>query len=254
MSTNFWEIDNDPDGDEDDETTNTNPAAGSFFHKVPDEQEGNEKNIAATNYNDPNRSENEAFEFNLKKALDLRQKPSLAQQESTIQGVPTKGFGKQSGAKQKQPANKSAKQKDTNDSSSSYIEISNSINNLPQIKLQSNAVNDPTKPEIDDQGYTIYTDETTGAKSRVFEALIEYPCEFKIKIVGANEGPFVADMVELVAGHTNVHDSSNIKHSITNVKSGKWVSVTIMAPVQSSQMLYELYEIIDRDPRVKFKF
>ena len=166
------------------------------------------------------------------------------------------GFGKQSGAKQKQPANKSAKKKDTKDSSSSsYIEISNSINNLPQIKLQSNtnAVNDPTKPEIDDQGYTIYTDETTGAKSRVFEALIEYPCEFKIKIVGANEGPFVVDMVELVAGHTNMH-SSNIKHSITNVKSGKWVSVTIMAPVQSSQMLYELYEIIDRDPRVKFKF
>jgi hypothetical protein len=35
---------------------------------------------------------------------------------------------------------------------------------------------------------------------------------------------------------------------------GKWASVTVKAPVESSKMLYELYENIDKDPRVKFKF
>ena len=40
-------------------------------------------------------------------------------------------------------------------------------------------------PEYDDQGYTLYANEETGEKQRVFEALIDYPCEFKMKIIGA---------------------------------------------------------------------
>ena len=72
-----------------------------------------------------------------------------------------------------------------------------------------------------------------------------------MKIVGANEGPFVTDIVDIVASCTKVH-ASKIKHS-TKVN-GKWVSITVMAPVTSSEMLYGLYEVIDRDPRVKFKF
>lgn len=72
-----------------------------------------------------------------------------------------------------------------------------------------------------------------------------------MKIVGANEGAFVSDIVGIVADCTKTHQSK-IKHN-TKVN-GKWVSVTVMAPVKSSEMLYELYEVIDRDPRVKFKF
>lgn len=160
------------------------------------------------------------------------------------------GFGKKLSKKQQRPSSKTK----TSKKQDSYIEISNSVQNLPEITRKPQPViNDPSKPEVDDQGYTLYTNEETGEKSRVFEALLDYPCEFKIKVVGANEGPFVRDMVQLVASHAKKNYDS-IKHSVTTVKSGKWVSVTIMAPVESSQMLYELYEIIDRDPRVKFKF
>ena len=60
---------------------------------------------------------------------------------------------------------------------------------------QDPPVNDPTKPEFDDQGYTLYTDNETGKKSRVFEALVDYPCEFTMKIVGKNEGSFVEEIV-----------------------------------------------------------
>ena len=35
---------------------------------------------------------------------------------------------------------------------------------------------------------------------------------------------------------------------------GKWTSVTVKAPVENAEMLYSLYENIDCDPRVKFKF
>jgi len=110
-------------------------------------------------------------------------------------------------------------------------------------------INDITKPEYDDQGYTLYQDEETGEKRRVFEALVEYPCTFTIKIVGANEGTFVQEMVDLVAESCHV---PTVPYSTKQM--GKWTSVTLEAPVQSAEMLYLLYENVDRDPRVKFKF
>jgi putative lipoic acid-binding regulatory protein len=112
-------------------------------------------------------------------------------------------------------------------------------------------VNDPTKPEFDDQGYTLYTDNETGKKSRVFEALVDYPCEFTMKIVGKNEGSFVEEIVAVVADACE-SSPENISHSVRAV--GKWTSVTVQAPVKSSEMLYALYEKVDLDPRVKFKF
>lgn len=112
-------------------------------------------------------------------------------------------------------------------------------------------INDPTKPEFDDQGYTLYTNQETGEKARVFEALVEYPCIFTMKIVGANEGSFAEEIVAVVAEacETKVE---KVSHSVR--AKGKWTSVTVKAPVKSSEMLYALYEKVDLDPRVKFKF
>lgn len=114
-------------------------------------------------------------------------------------------------------------------------------------------LNDVTKPEYDEQGYTLYADERTGKKSRVFEALVEYPCDFTLKIVGANEGQFVTDIVQLVAESCEVSIEA-LHGKWTTRLNGKWTSVTVQAPVQSADMLYSLYQTIDRDPRVKFKF
>lgn len=113
------------------------------------------------------------------------------------------------------------------------------------------AVNDVTKPEYDSEGYTVYTNEVTGEKSRVFEALVEYPCHFTLKIVGANEGSFVQDVVQIVADSCHVEKADV---PFTTREMGKWTSVTVQAPVASAEMLYLLYENIDKDPRVKFKF
>lgn len=112
-------------------------------------------------------------------------------------------------------------------------------------------VNDVTKPEYDKDGYTVYTNEMTGEKSRVFEALVEYPCQFTMKIVGANEGTFVQDVLQIVADSCHVEKETV---SFSTREMGKWTSVTVHAPVANAQMLYSLYENIDKDPRVKFKF
>lgn len=106
-------------------------------------------------------------------------------------------------------------------------------------------------PEYDDQGYTLYANEETGEKQRVFEALIDYPCEFKMKIIGKNEGAFAKEMVQVVADSCNVQ-SDVVK--FTERVNGKWLSITVFAPVENAEMLYALYENVDRDPRVKFKF
>jgi len=125
-----------------------------------------------------------------------------------------------------------------------------SASNKPYIGIGPPSANDVTKPEYDKNGYTLYTDEKTGEKSRVFDALVEYPCKFTLKIVGANDGTFVEDMLVIVQSTCEVEDS--IDHSVKI--NGRWTSVTVHAPVANAEMLYQLYENVDRDPRVRFKF
>lgn len=197
--------------------------AGSFFHQVPDDDDKDKIDVP-----EEPADIDDAFSELLKK----RKKPSRASKPSTIDGVPTStatGFGKAKPTKSSKP----------------YVAIG------PDGVEPKKPINDPTKPEFDDQGYTLYTDNDTGEKSRVFEALLDYPCDFTMKIVGANEGSFVREIVALVAEACDT-ESEELKHTTRSV--GKWTSVTCICPVKSSEMLYSLYEKVDLDPRVKFKF
>lgn len=196
------------------------PLAGSFFNEVPDNGD--------TNDGEGRKDLDESLEDLLRR----RKQPPKASAPSTINGIPTSqatGFGKL----ESKPAAATKKP---------YIGLG-PPDNKP--------LNDVSNPEYDDQGYTLYADEETGEKSRVFEALVEYPCNFTMKIVGANEGSFVSDMVQVVADSCD-EQVETIEYS-TKVM-GKWTSVTVQAPVKNAEMLYMLYENVDRDPRVKFKF
>mmetsp|Transcript_17466 Transcript_17466/g.48453 ORF Transcript_17466/g.48453 Transcript_17466/m.48453 type:complete len:263 (-) Transcript_17466:2170-2958(-) len=207
--------------------------AGSFFNPIPDDA-GNDDDSSgkegeaegATSQSNDDKPEGD-MEDELFQVLRQRKGAAKVYKPSTIKGVPTSkatGFGA--------PKKTSSKP---------YVAIG------PPDKR----VNDPTKPEYDDQGYTLYSDEKTGEKSRVFEALVDYPCIFTMKIVGANEGAFVEEMVALVAEACET-ELANVTHS-TRVM-GKWMSVTVKTPIQSAEMLYSLYAKVDQDPRVKFKF
>lgn len=203
--------------------------AGSFFHQVPsdDDDDDEKEEIDET----PSNVDDE-----LSALLRRRKKPSRASRPSTINGVPTAqatGFGNTRKGKE--------------GPSKPYVAIG--PNGIEQQRPVN--VNDPTNVELDDQGYTLYTDEKTGEKSRVFEALLDYPSDFTLKIVGANEGSFVSEIVALVAEACETIPE-NIAHTTRSM--GKWTSVTCTCPVQSAEMVYALYEAVDRDPRVKFKF
>jgi uncharacterized protein len=211
--------------------------SGTFFNPVP-ENNGSDKNNNDDNDDTDESDGDEKDKLDLDKSLERllkeRNAPALASQPSTINGIPTSqagvGFGFTKTTTTKVTVTKP------------YIGVG-----VPDIPL-----NDVTKPEYDDQGYTLYADEKTGEKSRVFEALVSYPCNFTMKIVGAKEGTFVEEMLQVVADNCQVEDITTIQHSTRTM--GKWTSITVEAPVKSAQMLYQLYEAIDRDPRVKFKF
>lgn len=227
--------------------------AGSFFHQVPPSDDESSSSVDKNGSDSDSITNNkevgtDSFDDEISKLFRQRRKKPLASQSSTINGVPIEkatGFGK--------PKEGTSSSKKSGNKSTSETKL---IKNKPispyiAIGTPDQPVNDPTKPEHDDQGYTLYTDTQTGEKSRVFEALVDYPSIFTMKIVGANEGTFVPEIVALVAEACET-DVTEIKHS-TKVM-GKWVSVTVKAPVQTAEMLYSLYEKVDLDPRVKFKF
>jgi putative lipoic acid-binding regulatory protein len=240
------------------------PPAGSFFHQVPDDDEDDDElevndgiyeDEIVENLLDNLAVENEVvseqqqqqdddsiamgdFDDAVSKLIRQRRKKPRASQPSTINGVPTKGFSKAKATNTKKGGNKAS-------SSKPFVAIGPTGVTIPE------PINDPSRPQVDDQGYTLYTNEETGEKSRVFEALVDYPCVFTMKIVGANEGTFVEDILAVVADATE-SEMSDLSHSTKAM--GKWTSVTVQAPVQSSEMLYTLYEKVDLDPRVKFKF
>ncbi|CAN0250142.1 unnamed protein product [Discosporangium mesarthrocarpum] len=90
-------------------------------------------------------------------------------------------------------------------------------------------------------------------KERAFEYLVEYPCEFEIKVIGMNEENFASDIAETVGNVCGV-GKTKVRFSVRGTNSGRFCSVTVHAPVSNADMLYKCYEMIDQDPRVKFKF
>lgn len=119
------------------------------------------------------------------------------------------------------------------------------------------------------------TDETkveaTGPQA--LRDLVEYPCEFVIKVIGLREvqfevlmpcgtalltinplsqNEFARDMVAIISRVTGVEPSS-IFFSTRPGSGNKYISVSIHAPVASADILYECYAELSRDPRVKYK-
>jgi len=194
--------------------------AGSFFNKVPDKDDDDDDDEKKEPQTPPPPPSSNAMDVN------IVQESSLKPDGMKISSTAAKGFGSVNlKATKKKP--------------------------YTALGPPDRQINDVTKPETDKDGYTLYENEKTGEKKRVFDALVEYPCKFSLKVVGAKEGSFIQDIVQIVA------DSCNVKVddiSYTTRDKGKWVSITLKAPVDSAEMLYQLYEDVDKDSRVKFKF
>jgi hypothetical protein len=71
------------------------------------------------------------------------------------------------------------------------------------------------------------------------ETLLEFPCDFPIKVMGRAEPGFDSMVVELVRKHApDLREGAVTSRSS---KGGKWVSVTVVLQAQSKAQLDAIY-------------
>ncbi|MBT8141584.1 MAG: DUF493 domain-containing protein [Gammaproteobacteria bacterium] len=75
------------------------------------------------------------------------------------------------------------------------------------------------------------------------ETLLQFPCEFPIKVMGKNHATFASDMCELIQTFVDQElDTSNI--SSRPSRSGKYSALTITITAKSKNQLDKIYQAL----------
>ncbi len=78
------------------------------------------------------------------------------------------------------------------------------------------------------------------------EALLEFPCDFPIKVIGQPHVSFEATIAALVSTHIDDFDTARI--SATRSRTGRFVSLTVNVQVENREQLQALYlELADHE-------
>lgn len=81
------------------------------------------------------------------------------------------------------------------------------------------------------------------------QSLIEYPCDFPIKVMGAYVEGFAAAVVHIARQFDPDFDDGTVEHRPS--KSGNYLGLTITVRVTSREQLDELYRTLTTHPMVK---
>ena len=80
------------------------------------------------------------------------------------------------------------------------------------------------------------------------QSLIEYPCDFPIKIMGHSQSGFTKTILEIVSRHDPLFDASALQ--VKTSKHVKYLSLTCTVRATSRQQLDELYQELCDHPMV----
>jgi putative lipoic acid-binding regulatory protein len=80
------------------------------------------------------------------------------------------------------------------------------------------------------------------------ETLLQFPCRFPIKPMGAAGGGFEALILEIVRRHAPDLDETQVK--VRESSGGKWVSVTVVIEATGKAQLDAIYEELSAHERV----
>lgn len=80
------------------------------------------------------------------------------------------------------------------------------------------------------------------------ETLLEFPCDFPLKIMGRTEDDFANAMLELVLRHAPDFDAATM--TMKTSSSNKYLSLTCTINATSKQQLDDLYQEITVHPMV----
>jgi putative lipoic acid-binding regulatory protein len=81
--------------------------------------------------------------------------------------------------------------------------------------------------------------------------LIQFPCDFTIKIMGLNTDEFVAEIADIIAQHSQVFNRE-IHITTKQSSNGKYLSISAVIQAQSQQHLDKIYISINKHKLVKF--
>ncbi len=80
------------------------------------------------------------------------------------------------------------------------------------------------------------------------ESLIEYPCDFPIKVLGRTQAGFAQAVLEIVRAHAPDFDGATME--MRTSKKGKYLSVTCVVRATSREQLDNLYRALCDHPMV----
>jgi len=81
------------------------------------------------------------------------------------------------------------------------------------------------------------------------QSLIEYPCQFPIKVMGVNVDGYLAAMIHVATAFDPAFDISTIEQRPS--KAGNYLGLTLSVHVTSREQLDELYRTLTTHPMVK---
>jgi putative lipoic acid-binding regulatory protein len=97
---------------------------------------------------------------------------------------------------------------------------------------------------------------------RVIDDTVQFPTRFMMKFIGINDPTFVQDIVSVVAMSTTTSSSTNSTQitsttmmddlQVSVKENGKYLSITVNPHCTSASVVYQTYEDVARDVRVKF--
>ncbi len=91
---------------------------------------------------------------------------------------------------------------------------------------------------------------TDNSKIEAEETLLEFPCEFPIKVMGETHIDFMLEIVKTIQEHEASFDENKVDTKAS--AAGKYTSLTCTCYVESKPQLDNIYRALTSHPMVKF--
>ncbi|MCL5272459.1 MAG: DUF493 domain-containing protein [Gammaproteobacteria bacterium] len=81
------------------------------------------------------------------------------------------------------------------------------------------------------------------------QSIIEFPCEFPVKIIGTNSEVFLEEIKMTVLHHFPDFNQENLKHKLSD--KSNYLAITVTVYATSQEMLDSFYRALTQHPDIK---
>lgn len=81
------------------------------------------------------------------------------------------------------------------------------------------------------------------------QSIIEFPCEFPVKIIGTNSEVFLDEIKMIVLHHFADFNQENLKHKLSD--KGNYLAITVTVYATNQEMLDSFYLALTQHPDIK---